>query len=782
MTGFWQDLVHGARSLRRHPVFAVAAVAVLGLTIGLNTSLFTLFSALALRAWPVKDPERVVQVSLSQMSSAEYRHLADRSTTFTGLAAFGDQGASMRNGAVFFHQHVSGNFFRVLGVDMAVGRGFRDDEDRIESPQAVAVLSYAAWQREFGGDRGIVGRELRIDKVPFTIVGVAPRSLTSAGPLRIDAWLPLASFLLTHPWDKDARDPLRRSELCCGRLAGRLAPGAARVQARTELATLSRQFRAGLGWTPLEPELTGTTLVSSVRGARVLPVLGILFLALTLVMLLACANVAHVLLARGAARKQEIAIRLSLGASRPRLVRQLLTEGLALALGAAALGLAIAFVLPGWIAQRDDKMVLQLQPDATVLAYAGAMAVLACIGFALAPALHVTRQSAADALKAKGARPTLRGALLAFQVAISIVLLSGAGLLTHAVRSAQSLEPGFAVRHISAVELTWAAGFDDRTARRAVADAFSLELATLPGAPRRGLTSVVPLDRNAAALSTSYRLPADDVRHERSALTQHISAGYFDVLRIPIVAGRSFAGADDVDTTVMVNETLARQSWPAAAAVGQLVIVGKKTRTVVGVVKDTHTRDLDEIRPLLYEPLRRGALPSVLVHDLGRSRARAIADLAKRVDPRIEARVFPLADNIDPWLTPLRRGAAIASGVGAFALMLAAIGLSGVFGYVVQQRTREIGIRITLGARASHVLRLVFASSARSLAAGTGLGLLAAMGAAQLLRSRLYGLSPLDPIAYVGALLLMMAVGLVATYVPARRALRVDPAVALRYE
>jgi predicted permease len=783
MTGFWQDFSHGLRNLRRHPGFAVAAVSILGLTIGMNTSLFTLFSALALKPWAVQDPARVVRVTgIPQMSPAEYRYLTDHSQTFAGLVAFGDQGAWAENGEEYFSRQVSGNFFRVLGVEMAVGRSFRDDEDDMNAPKAVTVLDYGTWQRRYGGDPGIVGREIRVEGIPFTVIGVAPRSFKGTLPFRIDAWLPLASFLLTHPWDKDARDPLRNTELCCSGLAGRIAPGIEREQARAELTLLSRQFRASLGWPTLDVELSGTELLGGPRRSSMVATLGLIGLALTLVMLLACANVAQVLLARAVARRHEIAVRLTLGASRVRLVRQLLTEGLALALGAAGIGIALAFVLPGWIADRDGANALQVRPDAAVLSCAAVLSLVACVAFSLAPALHATRSATAALLKTSSHRGALQGALLAFQVAISIVLLSGAGLLTHAVRHARTMEPGFTVNHIMAVELQWARGFEDKAAQRTLAAAFKAELADAPDAHRRAFTSVLPLDRRESRLSISFRLPSDDPRHERRALTDDASGTYFGVLGVPLVAGRTFENRETDTSPAIVNEAMARQCWPGLDPLGQTLIVGKTTRTVVGVAKDTHTRDLDKIEPILYQPLRRGALPHVLVHDAGGARAHAIADLAKRLDPRIEARVFPLADNIDPWLDRLRYGAAIASGVGFFALTLAAIGLSGVFGYVVQQRTREIGIRIALGATRSHVLRLVFASSARALATGSAVGLMAAIGAAQLLRHRLYGLTPFDPIAYSAALLVLAVAGLLATYVPTRRAMAVDPAVALRYE
>ena len=789
MNGVRQDLAYGLRSLWRQRGYAALAVVVLASAIGLNTSLFTAFNAVLLRPWSVPEPSRVVKVfatgkngRIGGLALAEQRFLSEHAKSFRGLVAMRD-GGSHRG---LSYKHVTGNFFDVLRVPMAVGRGFGADEDRPDAPVPVAVLSYSAWQQRFAGREDIVGRTVEISGVLFTIVGVTARGFTGTEPNRRDAWLPMSSITLLRPHDAGVRDMLTLPGHCCSAVAGRLAAGVSPEQARAEITRLSHQFQAQHGIEERDIGLSSTSLIAEAK-PQVLAVSGVMFAAVTLVLLLACANVGNLVLARTLARRREIAVRLSLGAPRTRIVQQLMTENLVLAAVAGIIGIASAYWLPvRLLSAAGSNLGLDVRPDLTVLAFTAATVLLACLVFGLAPALHCTR-SGAGALNERAESSTLRlrlrGALLGVQVAISVVLLAGAGLLVRGVQHAYRLDPGFSMDGVSVLSI----GLDGRTydgARtREFYERLRTQLASLPGSAPYGFTRLTPLSTSSS--STRVKTPSGE---EERVLVHTVSAGYFEVLRIPILQGRNFAAADEGRPAVLVNESFARRLWPQASAVGQQVPWGGKPHEVIGLVRDVRTTSLDRVEPTLYAPFGRDArdsvhgLPQVLIRDNGQISSAALGALVARIDPNATTRVARLADNLDASLSPSRVGAALAGGLGALALLLATIGLAGVFAYVVEQRTREIGIRVALGARPADVVKIVLGSTSRATALGLVAGMLGALGAAHGLRSFLYGMSPLDPAVYGLVMLLLLTAALVASYLPARRALRVDPTVALRYE
>ena len=428
----WQDLGYGLRGMRRQPGFTLVAIAALSIAIGLNTSLFTLFNAVAFRPWPVKDPSRVVALTriLSKgpdqgrtagFGVAEWRYFSQHTKAFQGLILSGG-GTGVEIGSHRLKlRFVTGNIFSVLGLDMARGRGFRPEEDDPLDPQGVAVINYVVWQNRFGGASDIVGQTLRFDDVPFTIVGVAPESFTGTGDTA-DFWAPFSANLLLRPHDKDYRSFLTNPEHCCVQMAGRLAPGVTRDQAAAEIQVLRQQFHAGKddGRNPSTVRVSGTALLEANPNdnRKAMPILGAMFAATTLVLLLACANVGNLLLARAASRHTEIAVRLSLGGTRLRLIRQLLVESLALATVASAVGLAIGSLAMTFLPRAiPDFVIFQLSPDYRVYAYTITLAVISCVAFGLAPALHGTRGSIAGAIKRDTAvlrsRFALRSVLLA---------------------------------------------------------------------------------------------------------------------------------------------------------------------------------------------------------------------------------------------------------------------------------------------------------------------------------------------------------------------------------
>ncbi len=779
----WQDARYGVRSLLSQPGFTSIAVLALGIAIGLNTSLFTAFNAMALRPWPVPEPSRVVNIYSRALkgvlrggavgfSIAEFRYLVENARSFSGIVAMRSTGDLRLVERETRSMYVSGNFFSVLGVEMERGRGFMAEEDRIEQPEAVAVLSYVTWQSRFAGQPDIVGRKILLDDVPFIVVGVASRDFGGTRPERNDVWLPLASIQLLQPNDPMVRDLLRKPDHCCSSLAGRLAPGVTSQQATAELDLLTARFRAGSDAEASGVILAGTAFLQEAgnKGGKILPVFGLMFAAVLLVLVLACANVGNLLLARSAARSREFSVRLSLGAGRGRIIRQLLTESMLLATLASALGIAIAWTLPAYIIELAAGPVsFHLKPDATVLSFTAALAVFSCLSFGLAPALHGTRNSG------ESAKLSLRSVLLAVQVSVSVVILIVAGLLVRGVQRAGLLNPGFAVKGVCAVAFDLPTKSYDEARKRA----FFNQVVDSLGPNSVGRTMIAPLASRKNF--TNFRMPGTDANRDLIIQFHEVSAGYFDVLRIPVVKGRNFQAGDDERNAVLINESAARRYWPGQSSLGKTFTSGRHAREIVGVVKDAYTSGLDQIEPTMYQPARDNALELVVRSDNPAALQRLRATVT-HLDPRVQLRITPLTELLDRWLSASRIGAVLAGALGLLALSLASIGVFGVFAYVVQQRTREIGIRMALGAQPRQVMRSVLASHFRPLAAGIACGGAGALLGSRLIQRYLYGLSPLDPVAYSGVAFLLTAAAIVAVILPARRALRVDPIKALRYE
>lgn len=782
----WQDTAYALRNLAAQPSFALMALLTLGVAIGLNTSLFTAFNALALRPWPVHDPNRVVNLFAipsgkpkgiegpDGFSIAEFRYLAEHSKTFDSVIAIRGFDTVKLAEKKIAGNYVSANFFRALGVRMELGRGFMNEEDRPQAPEPVAVLSYAAWQDRFGGDPEIVGKTVRLDDIPFIVVGVASRDFSGTSPSATDIWLPLSGMIVLRPQENNLAF-LTSPNYCCSQLAARLADGVEPAQARAELTTLRAQFAAVSKQEPGSALLTGTALLSHPgrNKGTVQSILALMFTAVTLVLLLACANVGNLLIARAAARQREISIRLSIGASRSRIVRQLMSESLVLALSASVIGFALASWLPGFVVNMSaGPSGAWFRPDANVLAYSIALAVIACLAFGLAPALHATRPLSA------GSRLTLRNILLSIQVAISVILLLAAGLMVRGIEHARALDPGFAIKEVTVVALDLPAATYSVTRKMTFLTQLEHDLEALPSAQPFGISSAAPLE--SSKHFTSIRKAGDTDKDNRIILTYNVSSGFFDVLGIPIVAGRSFDPSGRDRETILINEAAAKRFWPGEDPIGKMSVASGQTVRIIGVVKDAAITGLGEIEPTAY--FTESGRPSPIVLIRNPAAAAAISSVAKHIDPRIEAHAYPLQENLDRSLAPSRIAAALAGSLGIFALILATIGIFGVFAYVVQQRTREIGIRMALGARPRQVVSAVLATNTRSLLVGLAAGLAIAMAGSRFLTRMLYGVSPFDPLAYTAVIGILAIAALAATIVPARRASRVDPMTALRWE
>ena len=573
LESLWQDTVYGLRAMCREPAFTATVLLALGSAIGVNTTLFSMFNAFALKPWTVRDPARVVTVSLfdrnggRDLGIAEYRYLAAHAQTMSGLVA-------MRNGEQvklgdrpLQLTYVSGNYFRVLGVDPERGRGFLDEEDRAGDPQAVVVISHDLWQDRLGADPGIVGRTIRLDDVPFTVVGVTPADYTGTNPLRNDLWTPLPARTLLRPGDPGVKPWLTRPEVCCTPIAGRLAPGVSRARAAAELSVLIEQFRTENRLNGGRPNvvLAGTSwMAGSRKKAQAVASIALLFVAVTLVLLLACANTGNLLLARAAVRRREIAVRLSLGGSRFRLVRQLLVESLLLALAAAAVALPMALLTASTILRRlAPETTFRIAPDFRVLAYTIGIAALSCLAFGLAPALHGTAGSIASALKTdvplNRTRLPLRSILLAVQVAISVVLLAGASMLIRGLQRAQNLDPGFDVRNVTVLSIDLPASQYAGPRAQTLTSTLQAELEGARDLPPTGLAQSAPLGNS--TYMTSFQV-LEPVRSPLMHIwVSSVSPGYFNALRIPFLEGRNFT-AEDAPQSIVVNESAARRWWP----------------------------------------------------------------------------------------------------------------------------------------------------------------------------------------------------------------------------
>jgi predicted permease len=784
----WQDARLAVRSLLRQPGFTLLSVVVLGVAIGLNVSLFTVFAGAALRPMAgVADPARLAVVSgrvrqvpnlLSGLSFPEFKFLAAGATT-AELAAERQMPVTFDGGngaSDISARFVTGNYFDLLGPRMQLGRGIRADDDTGSASALVVVLSHALWQVQFGGDPSIIGRSVRVANQPHTVIGVVSREFSNtAGRSRL--WLPVTSLSVLRSDDIG----LDRPDACCFEVYARLDTGVTREQLETELHALSSRFRASAGQEARPIVVGGTQVLRGRRGdSSGLAVIGVLFLAITMVLLLACANVGNLLLARAVARRGEIGVRLSLGAGRWRVVRQLLTEGLVLALLAAAAGLAVAAWLPRVVLNDviGQPAPFDIDLDGLVFAYAAVLAAIACLASALAPALHATHGGIAATLKDRAlarARLPLRSLLLGLQVAVTVVLLASAGLLLRGVEAARDLDLGFRIDDI--IEVNVRLPQPDYNAER-----IRILLPDLSAAlDSAGLTSVALAAPGRA--TEEARLPGEGSDQTRPIDRFDVSPSYFSVLDIPIVAGRGFVDGDQDRSPAIVNETLARQLWRGENALGRSLVADNRTLEVIGIVRDARLVGLDPVPPIVFQPLtgpRGNLFPTLLVQRGQPTDTAAVSDVIERLEPRAQVTVAPMRNRLEFQIAELALAPLAASVLGLLALGLATVGMFGFFGYIVRQRTREIGIRIALGARSGEIIRLVVAGSSRPLIVGLVVGLFGAFGASQLLRSVLYGVNPIDPITYGAAASLLTVAALAASCLPARRAARLNPTQALR--
>ncbi|HTU99056.1 MAG TPA: ABC transporter permease [Luteitalea sp.] len=796
MHAVWKDLAYAWRRHRRDPALGLMVVATLGLAVGLNASVFAIYTAVALRPWPVPAPDRVVNVYALPdsrprdavaigASLAQVRFLDTEARLLEGLAATRDlslrlEGGNTNRGTPA--QAVTGGFFRVLKVGMARGRGFLPEEEVSASPRAVVVLAHRTWQIVFAGDESIVGRRIRVDDVPFTVVGVAPEDFGGTSDRHASAWVPFAALRVLRPLDKDVVPLLDSPAYCCASVFGRLRPGVSPEQATTELSALVGGYAREHGLAPGGVHLTDTAMLSHPGSwSQAGLVFGLLQGAMLLVLLLACANIGNLLLARGLSRQHEIGMRLSLGASRARLIQQLLIECVPPALIGGLVGLGLANAMPGWLLAQitDSPMNLSLAPGVEGLGFTLLTTIASVVAFGLAPALHSTRTDLLVITRSRASSPRLRlrSVLLAVQVAACVVMLVSAALMIRGIQAVAHRDPGFRVQGLDVLQFEVPAGAYGEEESGALVR--TLRAWQDASEARTALTRTHPLSEGRHA--TSVRLADEPVAADRTVTMQQVDTSYFDVLGVPLVAGRAFTRSDGADA-VIVNEAFVRRWLDGQAPVGTaLVMAGDSPRRIIGVARDAHLQQLDRVEPIAFEPVSTANVPRLILPSTP-GLAASVTAAVQRLDRRIVVRRVSMATIVEDHMKDPRLASRLAAALGLVALILASMGLAGVCGYLVNQRTREIGIRVALGATAWDVMRQVLATVGRSAAWGLASGALAAAVVAWLVVSTLPGVRLVDLSAYGSALVALLVGGLAASWLPARRALRIQPSEALRQE
>ncbi|MFL5539507.1 MAG: ABC transporter permease [Longimicrobiaceae bacterium] len=797
-----QDIRYALRSLRQHPIFTLTAVLTLALGIGGNTAIFSAVDGVLLRPLPFPEPERLVTVwghhaSIGRETASlpDYLDWRRESRSFSGMAARANTQFTLTGTGepeVIAGALVTANYFRVLGSPIPVGRGFADEEEK-SGASRVAVLSDGFWRREFGGRPDAVGRRIILSGVPYTIVGAGPRGLSE--PENVDVWTVLTTDTTLG----------RRSDFL--EVVGRLAPGADARRAQEEMSTIAGRLEraypgTNAGW---GVELVGLQerIVGEIR-----PALLVFMGAVALVLLIACANVANLMLARVASREREVTIRAALGASRRRLVRQLLTDSVVLALAGGALGLGLAVwgvrglqaLEPGTIPRLGEIAI-----NGSAFAFALGLSVATGLLFGLAPAGRILSYDLRAGL-AEGSRGMAghrsvgrtRSLLVLAEVALASVLLVGAALLLTSFIRLQGVDPGFAPRGILTARLTLPrARYADSTRQTGFAEALLAQVRNLPGVRSAALASDAPLGDGPPYWSfavAGVEPPPPDVVQD--AVVFRTTPDYFRTFAIPLVRGRLFEARDrgDAPPVALVSEGLSRRFWPGRSPLGARITFDDPEdstavwMTVVGVVGDVRQEGpVAAAYPQLYVPLAQFSGRSLLIALRTTGDPLALTPALKRaiagLDPNLAlGRVATMEERVASTLARPRVNALLLAGFAVTALMLAALGIYGVIAYGVVQRTRELGIRMALGARGDDVLRLVLRQGMAPVLAGLALGLGGALVASRVLRGLLYGVGATDPAAYAGVAAFLAVVALAASYLPARRAAMLDPVVALRNE
>jgi putative ABC transport system permease protein len=865
LENFLQDVRYGMRMLSKNRGFTVVAVLTLALGIGANTAIFSVVEAVLIRPLPYPEPGRLIWISrvlpalhARLVASTDYIAWLEQNKTLTGISALDESGTYNLTGHGVAQRvpgaAVSSNFFSTLGVQPFLGRAFTPGEDR-PGGHPVVLLTHSFWRRHFNGDRNVLGQTLTLDNQIYTIVGVMPESfrfpqnpkVELIAPLVIDPSPPAPGELriqLLHVIARlKSRVTIAQASAEIETISQRLHPddstGAAPAQGpggrnstpggpATETRTTTAAPQPGPGARPpagqpatnpparmfnpfehgqMEVVPLHRELVGDVR-----PALLILLAAVALVLLIACANVANLMLARASARMKEISVRAALGASRLRLLRQLLTESVVLGCAGGLLGLLLAYggvhLITAYTPAKVAGNIFQLVTigiNSSVLLYALAVSVLTGVVFGLAPALADSKPELNQALKESGQalafslrRNLLRSALVATEISLSLVLLIGAGLLMKSFYQLWAVDPGFRPDHVLAfaVELN-DSKYSKDTQQAAFFQQLFDRLRVLPGVKAAGLCNSLPLSRSQRVMSGIQfegqpARPPEQVQSQ-SASSISVSADYFRTMGIPIIQGRGFTEHDDAGApkVVILNQTMAHQFFPNENAIGRRMVMGQGANalaSVVGVVGDVKNRGLDaQAQPAFFVPFSQSPDSTMEVALLTAveptSMTTAVRNAVAGIDP--EQPVFDIStmdERLAASVAPRRFNLVLLASFALLAMLLASVGIYGVVSYSVSQRTHEVGVRMALGAQRRDVLKVIVAQGMVLLLIGIGVGLIGAFLLTRFLAALLYGVRPTDSATFAAVSLLLAVVAIVACYIPARRAAGVDPMVALRYE
>jgi predicted permease len=801
------DVRYAARWLVRTPVFTAAAIVTIALGVGVNAGLFTVLNGVLFRDLPAPDSRELVSIVQSVsggedhlardiFSLSEYVAYRDRTQTLSGVIAMARaRGGTTLGGETpqkILGNLVSCNYFAVLKQPPVLGRGL-EGPDCAPGANPVIVIGHHLWRTAFAGDHGIVGRTVELSRQRFTIVGVAAEG-TYSDPIGIGYFAPLsADGLVGGRRFENERTPWLD-------LIGRRQENASLDQVRAELAVIAAQLDQQ------QPGRTTTLLIEQAKAltpsnrARATGAAAVLMTAFGFILLIACANVANLLLARGSARSQEIGIRRSLGASRARVVRQLLTESMLLSLAGGLLGSVVAVwsfqgLVPRIVPTLMPALVGDLSPDFRVLLFAVTLTVGTGLLFGLAPALHLSNPDLHGAIKQGAAGGSvsraggrLRGALVGLQVALCMTLMIAAGLLSRGLYTTYTADPGFAYRDVAYANFEELASEGYEAAQAEELQRRLLEnVAAIPGVVEVATVQREPLGDDVGGIR--IRLPDQAENESHAAEMNVVSAGYFSLVEIPILRGRTFRQAEVADAQggigsgpVIVSEATALNFWPGADPIGQALRQGENTLRVVGVAADVQVMTIGHVPPYyVYFPGQGGLLFFKSRTDLGATMS-SVRAAVRALDPGLVVNVLPLESTLGYWRGLSRTVTGIGAGLGILALLLAAVGIYGVVSYSVRKRYREIGIRIALGAGTGNVLRTILGQTMRPVVIGAVIGAAAATAVSSILSSVLFGVSPADPIGLGGGALLALAVAIGAGVIAARPATQADPTTVLRSE
>ena len=812
-----QDVRYAARTLRRQPGFLLVAVGTIALGIGVNASIFSILNSLLLRPLPAPDSQTLVSLyqkldnakargfygGLYRFSVPEFTTLRDNNHVLSGLAAYSpevrvlvDDNAQPTEGQV-----VSCNYFGVLEAPMALGRGFSARECEGEGSARLVVLGNDFWRRQYKSDPSIVGRIVRLNRVPVTVIGVAAPGFGGTDVVPAAFWAPLPMMNLLNGGDAFVK--FDTPNLSWLELIGRRSDGVDITAVSANLDVIEHQLDKQRPGVTSQLTVSRSTLLGAPnRRTAVMGAGAVVLIAMSMVLMIACANLANLMLARAIARGKEIAMRLALGASRGRIVRQLLTEALLIAAVGGAIGALLAFSSGAFLFREllahlpagTPPIQLDVRADYHVLIYAFLLTVLTSVSFGLMPALRATRPDLNNLLKQEGAGLSVgrqgsrgRAVLIGGQVSFCMVLLLASGLMLRALLRAQTVDPGFNMRGVAVLSFDVArVGYNNAQAA-AFNSAIMDRVRSLPGVQQSVLSFGTPLgDRHFVG---GFVSPANH-QTEGIAFLQ-VTPGFFSLVDIPILRGRDFSPSDVARGAeeVIVSESMARSFWPGEDPIGKNLKQDGSEKTslqVVGVARDAEVGELgDRDRRFAYVSPRKAdqwMMQTVMVRYNGdfSSISKSLQAAARSLDPGLKVDVAKLEDNLGPYRAISRLTAGVAGILGALALVLAMVGLYGTVAYGVNCRTREIGVRMALGATRLSVLKLLTLQAMRPVTIGACIGIVLCAAVSRVLSGMLLGVSPHDAITFTGVPALLLAISLVAAWLPARRALRVDPAVALR--